>query len=208
LRADSGTSYTILRSIIGEFQSNNNPFHRRYGNSLAASLQALCARAPESIPHCIPLSLQTDLPENQKQWATHFRQLLESIQQPLHPSNRLESVVFTAGLWPRLTIRSLLSMLTRTRYQGLSIPWRKALISLAQTLLSLQRVSRLVTLAQSQSHEDFWKELQNSGRDAMEDPDWLLIQVRCSSPMYDLLADVQCKGGQRFPRTANSDSLR
>jgi hypothetical protein len=91
------------------------------------------------------------------------------------------------------------------------MPWQQALMSLARTLLSFQRAVRLTALAQSQSLEELWRELQNGGSDAMEEPDWLLIQVWNHSPVQDMLVinnDVVSKGGQRFPCAANSDSLR
>ena len=204
---DSGTTISppsrsqppsaALQSILVEFQSNDaNVFHRLYGNSLMASQQALSAQVSDFIADYIPISLDI-LVQNREQWAIYVRHVLESICQSLRPSpsNRPESALLVAGLWPRLTIQSLLAKLTYPSFHDLPKSWQLVLTSLAKSLLSLQRASRLAALAQSHSHDDFWKELRNSGIDAMLEPDWILIQVRPSPPTQDILIDILCQGG-------------
>ena len=179
---------TALQSILVEFQSNDaNAFHRLYGDSLMASQEALSAQGSEFIADRIPFSLEA-LVQNRERCAIHLHHLLESICQSLRPSpsNRLESALLVAGLWPRLTTQSLLTKLAYSSFRDLPNSWQLALTSLAQSLLSLQRASRLAALAQSHAHEDFWKELRNSGTDATRKPDWLLIQVRPSPLMQNI----------------------
>jgi hypothetical protein len=62
----------------------------------------------------------------------------------------------------------------------LTDPWRKALVTLAEGLLVLQRSQRLLHFALTQNDEELSKELANRSYDIHEYPDWLLIQVNIS----------------------------
>src|SRR5580658_10282968 len=114
---------TVVSGLFREFQCNDaNAFHQLYGNDLTKSQQALCGQAPEVIPDCIPISSDVLL-EYRDQCRTHLQKSFESIRQSLLPTNPVDSAMFTAGLWPRLTIRSLLAKLTYSSYNRLSSPW-------------------------------------------------------------------------------------
>jgi hypothetical protein len=108
--------------------------------------------------------------------------VFKSIYRSLSPSNDAEEVMFTAGLWPRITKRSLLAKLALTSRDILDDQWTEVLISFAQGMLWFQRSQRLIRFAHHNNHEEFFKELENTGDEYSEHAgqylDWFLIQVR------------------------------
>jgi hypothetical protein len=97
-------------------------------------------------------------------------------------SNSVEQIVFISGTWPRITPRTVLQRLSLkfcTRLDTLP-KWRDEFTGYAQVFTDYQRSQCLVSLAQLENKEEFYKELDltsdNSGADT-HDPDWLLVQV-------------------------------
>ncbi|EGN92655.1 hypothetical protein SERLA73DRAFT_65475 [Serpula lacrymans var. lacrymans S7.3] len=169
-----------LQVLLSEFRgSSTNGFHQLYGTSLSESRHILSEQAPDIFPSLIPYSIQM-LQYHCQQCEGHFRYALKTIQAALSSRNIPEYTILSAGLWPRITTRSLLEQLGLTCSVALSTNWKRTLVSFANALLLFQRSQRLLALALNKKYEEFFKELENTGCDgwdAMEYPDWLLIQI-------------------------------
>ena len=168
-----------LQSLLAEFQHDRSVLRQRYANDLAESRRTLDGQTFSAFPDVIPYSMKALL-HQRDQSKGYLQDIFTAICRSLSPCNPTESVIFTAGQWPRLTTKSLLGKLASTSNSNLTSQWRRVLTSLAQAFLQYQRSQRLVDFALRQSHEEFFKELENTEFDktiAMQVPDWLLIQV-------------------------------
>jgi hypothetical protein len=85
-----------------------------------------------------------------------------------------------AGLWPRITPRSLLRQLTRDRIKKLPDRWRSLIMHYATSLLKYRHSLRLLELSSGQKHEELLLEIEAIRNNVLVEstPDWLLIQVR------------------------------
>ncbi|KAG8953382.1 hypothetical protein FRC03_011783 [Tulasnella sp. 419] len=105
----------------------------------------------------------------------------EIIQASLSPRSLAEKTIFSAGLWPSLTPRSILGVLGLVAYDPLPGPWRRALNSYARTLLTYQHACRLLNYLRKNSFEEFTKELESTVIEAEVDEEEysirLLIQI-------------------------------
>ena len=171
---------TDLQSLLSEFQcSQSNPFYRLYGDDLDESRNTLDDQILPVYPSIIPYSLEA-LAYHRDQCKRNLQDIIVFIYQSLSPSNYAEETLLTAGLWPRVTTRSLLGKLARSSNTVLTSQWRKALVSLAQAMIWYQRSQRLLRWALFRNSEEFFKELENKGYESqgeMQYLDWLLIQV-------------------------------
>jgi hypothetical protein len=171
-----------LGSILLDFKLKENTFHQLYGEDLERSRQRLNDQMIHAHPDHILLP-QQQLDYHRDECRRYFEAVFKIIYRSLSPSNDAEEVMFTAGLWPRITKRSLLAKLALTSRHVLDAnQWRDVLISFAQGMLWFQRSQRLIRFAHHNNHEEFFKELENTGdkyKHAGQYPDWFLIQVCC-----------------------------
>ena len=170
-----------LQKLVSEFVDHpTDSFVQSYGRDLERSCQAF--KFHSQTPSESPYSHHV-LKESMDGWKSYVDQIQAKIRDVLgpHPGSPIERVAFDSGLWPRLTLRSLLRSLSAQRVMALSQPWKTALISLGKALTNLHRAQRLVALAFRGQLPDLYKELGNTGYenwDVESYPDWLLIQVR------------------------------
>ncbi|KAG8923469.1 hypothetical protein FRC02_011119 [Tulasnella sp. 418] len=109
--------------------------------------------------------------------ATH-----QLIQDRLLPSTQAERGLLTAGLWPCITLRSLLSVLGSTSNALKDTTWRQTLNGLARALLGFQHACRLLNHLSDENMEELFSELEDTVIEAEPDHDEhystrLLIQV-------------------------------
>jgi hypothetical protein len=85
-----------------------------------------------------------------------------------------------AGLWPRITPRSLLRQLAQDRIGTLPDQWKAVITRYAVCLLKYQQSQRLLELSSSQKREELLREIETMRSDVLAEstPDWLLVQVR------------------------------
>ncbi|KAH7924415.1 hypothetical protein BV22DRAFT_1013332 [Leucogyrophana mollusca] len=168
-----------LQSLIRQFQnSGSSEFCRIYGSDLDKSMKCLANEKAEAIVGLIPFV--DEIWRHYQRWKTRFSEVVRDISQSLLPSNPAEEALCNSGQWPRSSVKFLLGSLASVSKTTLGPGWRSTLISLAETTLQLQRSRRLLLFALSQSFEDFFKEMKNTGCkgwDAKTYPDWLLIQI-------------------------------
>ena len=170
-----------LEALIGELRLSNQPLQELYGKELKKSHSELLRQnAPQYARGSIP-SPQFLLAHHDECSREKYK-LFSDILAALTPSQIVEKCNAIAGLWPRITPRSLLRQLSRDRINKLPDPWRSVIIRYATSLLKYQHSLRLMELSLEQKHEDLIRESQaiHNLNDVLAEstPDWLLIQVR------------------------------
>ncbi|EGO28636.1 hypothetical protein SERLADRAFT_413465 [Serpula lacrymans var. lacrymans S7.9] len=182
-----------LQRLVSEFRNDGaNAFHQLYGENLAESWRTMGQQSSDGYPSRISYSrsvLQSYLEQCEK----HFLGILCAIHQVMSPQTPAERALLTAGQWPRITIRSLLRKLVPTSDTALTIEWKSVLSALAESLILFQRSQRLLAFAMSHKHEEFYKELENTGYGVYDSslyPAWLLIQIENHFRVRPIQAEV------------------
>src|SRR6266581_2551104 len=85
-----------------------------------------------------------------------------------------------AGLWPRITPRTILGQLAQNRISTLPEQWKFVITRYADSFVKYQQSRRLVQLSSRQKCEDLLQETEAICIDVLAEstPDWLLVQVR------------------------------
>jgi hypothetical protein len=168
-----------LESLIKEFRNSPQPLLQLYGHGLKKSHQEL-------LGHHSPLLVRGAVPPHELLLVYHnecshrkdkiFSEILES----LAPFQNEEEIINIAGLWPRITPRSLLRQLAQDRINELPDKWRSVIMRYATALLRYRHSIRLLKLSSKQNHEELFQETEAIRNDQLEEltPDWLLVQVR------------------------------
>jgi hypothetical protein len=109
--------------------------------------------------------------------------IFSQISTALAPSQNIEKTYGVAGLWPRITPRSLFRQLARDRINKLPDQWRSVIMRYATSLLKYRHSVRLLELSSGNRNEELLREVEAIRNDvlAKSTPDWLLIQV---CPLY------------------------
>jgi hypothetical protein len=185
--APTSTQDVELKELVASFQdAPTNSLHKRYGRDLEASRCAMLSQL-RSIVKETPSehALQTHLHE----CSFYFERCLRAIRYQLLPTDG-EEQMFAAELWPRLTIKALLGMLSHSTRAALPSEWVESLFTLAYALLKLQRAQRLLSFNRVGDAISLEKELSNPVvEDGQTNCDWLLVQVcgmyrvKCPKPV-------------------------
>jgi hypothetical protein len=166
-----------LETLIEEFQSSRQTLLRLYGNELNKSYHRLILDASQSARGPVPsrdlLRIYHDECSSRKDEA------YSQISAALSPSQNTERISDIAGLWPRVTPRSILRQLAQDRIRMLPDQWKLVIMRYAITLLQYQQSVRLLELSSRQKYEELFREMQaiRNGVLAESTPDWLLVQV-------------------------------
>ncbi|KAF8597301.1 hypothetical protein BDV93DRAFT_610484 [Ceratobasidium sp. AG-I] len=168
-----------LANLLSEFRNRAaNPLHNQYGNDLEQSRTELAATGVVNVSGKLP---DHAILIGNQQWRQKIKQdYYIQICNSLGPLKPVDHVVLIAGIWPRRTPRVLLQRLTLEMRAAVPTVWHAALTQYARLLLEYQRAQSLVTLAQHNRREEFFKEiaLENESTDmALCDADWLLVQI-------------------------------
>ena len=167
-----------LGILIEELSNSPQPLLQLYGNELNKSYrEQLGQNASQSTLGAVPsyelLSLYHDECSQRKD------KLFSEISATLAPSQEVEKTSGIAGLWPRITPRSILSQLAQNRIGILPDQWKTVITRYAVALLKYQQSVRLLELLSIQKHEELLREIEAIRNDVLVEstPDWLLIQV-------------------------------
>jgi hypothetical protein len=167
-----------LKILIEEFQNSRQPLLELYGNELNKSHRELKGQiASRSSRGAVPshelLHLYHDECSRKKD------ELFSEILSNLAPSQNAEETSTIAGVWPRITPRSLLRQLAQDRIGTLPDQWKAVITRYAICLLKYQQSQRLLELSASQKHEELLREADSMRSDVLVEstPDWLLVQV-------------------------------
>ncbi|KAL0573625.1 hypothetical protein V5O48_008337 [Marasmius crinis-equi] len=167
-----------LDDLVEEFQDSADPIHRTYAEHIEQSLEVL--REARPIPQLrIKESTAPDMcSQYQRICGTSLEESLETVQTTLGALYYGDKIMEKAGLWPCLSLRSILESMASTNTYTPPKLWMKVIINLARTVLLYQRARRLSHLARLRKWDDLQKELNiDVSVLKIEDCDWLLIQA-------------------------------
>lgn len=200
-----------LKALICELKAGKEFLLPQFGEDLDESRCDLEARGPSllsgDLPPLAPLDMCRTLCH------THMSAIFEHIKNILLPRSCISNEVLKiSGLWPRITPRSLLELMSLTNRTRLSQSWLAALVTYAQSFLEYQYAQRVYDFALNKKMDDFFKEIANRPEELdsehSKNPDWLLIQVSlCTKYSYcfDLTMSVDRR---QLPCKVNSGSSR
>jgi hypothetical protein len=168
-----------LEILIEELQRSHQPLLKLCGNDLDNSRRALLGQnasqfARGGIPSHEALLLYHDQCSYKKD------KIFSEISDVLAPSQNVEEIGGIAGLWPRITPRTILRQLVHDYIGPPFYRWRPVFVHYAVSFLEYQRSIRLLGLSSRQDNEELLRETESSCHDIMSEwtPDWLLVQVR------------------------------
>ena len=171
-----------LEKLINEFCYSQRPWQNVYGTELKKSHCALLEQlGPQPKKSAIPS--HKDLLGYHEDCSRKKNDIFSEMLAALSPSQNLEKTNSSAGLWPRITSRSLLRQLSRDRISRLPDQWRSLILCYATTLLKYRHSLRLLELSSGKRHEELLREIEAIHSNVLaestsESADWLLIQVR------------------------------
>jgi hypothetical protein len=168
-----------LEILVEELRHSKDPLVQLYGNELSKSHRELLRQnASQPARGVIPshefLRLHHFLCSQRKDT------MFSEISAALAPSQNVEKISGIAGLWPRITPRSVLRQLAQDRISILPDQWKSVIMRYAISLLKYQQSLRLLELSSKKKYEELLRETEaiRNGDLAESSPDWLLVQVR------------------------------
>jgi len=168
-----------LKILVDELRNSQQPLQKLYGNELNKSHRALLRQiVSQPVRDAIPSHELLLLYHNECSFKKD--NIISDISAALAPSQNVEKTNDVAGLWPRITPRSLLRHLARDRISKLPDRWRSLIMHYATSLLKYRHSLRLLELSSGQKHEELLLEIEAIRNNVLVEstPDWLLIQVR------------------------------
>ena len=168
-----------LESLIEEFRHSQQPLLQLYGNDLKGSHDDLSGQNSSQSASCTIPSHESlhRYRDDCSQWKD---KMFSEISAALAPSRTVEKIASIAGLWPRVTPRSILGQLVRDKIRMLPDQSKVLIQRYAIAFLKYQQSKRLLELSSRQQHEELLREAETINQDvtAESTSDWLLIQVR------------------------------
>ncbi len=176
---------TDLMSLIQEFQSSPDTCRRLYARDLERSRQSLRNQSSTVLP---PSDIVWTI-DQAKDYRNDCRQSMDTtladLQRPLNQYlSRNERALQLAGLWPRLTPRTILRRLLHINNNTFS-----SIEKYAFSYLEYQRSQRLLRTVVRGNHTEFYKEGFNNEVTAYRYPEWILLQV-CLFCFHAVSADI------------------
>jgi len=167
-----------LQTLIDELQNSQQSLLQLCGRELSHSSRALVEQNASQIARFATPSHEV-LIVYHDECSRMKDKIYSKIEATLSPSQKAEEIIGTAGLWPRMTPRSILRQLARDRFTTLHDQWKAVIMRYALSLLKYQQSVRLLELSSRQEHEELLREIEAVCDDGMKEwtPDWLLIQV-------------------------------
>ena len=168
-----------LGILIDELRCSQQPLLQLYGNDLDKSHR-------EFMKHGASRSARGAVPSHElllryrDECSRRKDRVFSEISAALAPSQNMEKVNGLAGLWPRVTPRSLLRQLAQDYIGRLPDPWKAVITRYAVVLLKYQQSRRLLELSSRQKDEELLQEIDSIRCNVLAEstPDWLLVQVR------------------------------
>jgi len=187
---------SAVESLLSKFKvttaSSAPGFQHRYANTLRQSIVAY-----QQLP--IPSRANSRVEYERRLLA--LESLLKGLKASLAPISEKDAVLLESGLWPRITPRNLLAMLTISKRHSLQRQWKEAIVEYAKAVTMVQRAKRISKLGRNESEAERERELTNTGRigwDPMENMDWLLVELESNL----LIRSIQAKIAAEMLRPA------
>jgi hypothetical protein len=167
-----------LEVLIEELQHSQQPLLQLYGAELDKShLELFAQNASRYLGGAVPSHEVLLVHHNECSYKKD--KLFSEIFAALSPSQKIEKFCSLAGIWPRITPRSILRQLAHDRINTIPKQWKLVFMCYAVTFLKYQQSLRMLELSSRQKHEELLREIDAIRRNIVAEstPDWLLIQV-------------------------------
>jgi hypothetical protein len=167
-----------LETLINELLNSRQPSLQLYGNELNKSYRELLDKNDSQFSQGAVPSHELLL-NYHEQCSRRKDKFFSEILAALAPSQSAEETSRIAGLWPRITPRSLLHQLTQDRISTLPDQWKMVITHYAVSFLKYQQSLRMLELSSRHKTEELRWEIEGMSHDVLAEstPDWLLIQV-------------------------------
>ena len=187
---------SAVESLLSKFKAATKPsatgFQHRYANALRQSITAYQQRPT--------VSRASSRVEYERRLLA-LESIMKEIKSSLGPISEKDAVLLKSGLWPRITPRNLLAMLTISRRHSVKGQWKEAIVEYAKAVTMVQRAKRISKLGQTECEAEREREMTNTGRigwDPMENMDWLLVELESNF----LIRSIQAKIAAEMLRPA------
>jgi hypothetical protein len=180
--ATAQTGSESFKILIEELQQSRQPILQQYGDTLNRSHRELLGNLTfQSAGGGVPS--HADLLLYHKDCSQRKSKIFSEISAALAPSQIVEETSHIAGLWPRITPRSILRQLARDRIGVLSDQWKTVIVRYAVSFLKYQQSLRMLELSSRQNRQELLQEIEAIRHGVLVEstPDWLLVQV-CPFP--------------------------
>ena len=169
----------ILGDLVEELRNSSQLLLQLYGNELRKHHHELMGQNG-------PLIARGSVPSHNallryyEECSYRKEKLFSEISAILAPSQPVEEINRIAGLWPRITPRTLLGQLAQNRISTLPDLWKFIITRYAISFVKYQQSRRLLQLSSRQRYGKLLQEMEAILNDVVAEstPDWLLVQVR------------------------------
>jgi hypothetical protein len=168
-----------LDLLVAPYACSDSMVHRRYGAELKNSIKAEYIRLSQPTRHedaFNPTKLANDLSAAKASLDFKLKQLSDVLQQG-HVQSRWLTL---AGLWPKVTILTLLREMRSTSGSALGKGVQKVLIDLGLAITTYQRLLRIQDNANNRRSQQMLDERANLGHTTWSPEDhidWLLLEI-------------------------------
>lgn len=205
IELENDVSLTRLADTLSIQRSSTQ---RDYASILRSSLAALRTHRVEPGDQRLSLS-DREFEAYRTALSTLVNKILQHIYDTLAPSTNAETILLCADLWPRFSKGSLLSFLSAAKVSSIDPSWRPVLLCLAESIASLQRSERMLSLHMKQNFNGLRKELRTPGREGWsieEHPSWLLLEIENNITIRPLQARVAKE--MMLPRSGSNSVMQ
>lgn len=172
--------HTLISALTSSDGTPNQlQIRTQYRDDLLASFNAFCAYEEPINPVTLPFSLRQMVSDHVVR-ECHVRKIFESLASVLTAKGDASNLLDLGGLWPRISLRSIIPFLSTVSRTTLNKQWTKCLIRLGEAVTILQRARRLVLIGETNNVSAFYAEIENEGHQGWRTdqwPDWLLIEI-------------------------------
>lgn len=180
-RSQASTSNPKLQSLVEKLgaEQGNSSIRKQYSDELLSSLDAFCNYKERLVPRTSPCPLE-DLLLDRIICEEYLSEIFKRICDSLKPKDRISWILEARGLWPRLTVRSIVALLANVVEMKFPLRWKPHLLALGEAITILQRARRVVLAGERNDIPTLCAELENVGRigwEANYRPEWLLIEI-------------------------------
>ncbi|KAF2802677.1 uncharacterized protein BDZ99DRAFT_454339 [Mytilinidion resinicola] len=168
-----------LKNILSKLRASASSVQRRYGLEMEQSIDALVkhiSQPPVTLSDADPTLLEQEI---QHAWKA-CTIMLRDISQALAEGDRRARWLRHAGLWPKITLVTLLSELRSTSETAFGDGTKEALVELGLKITALQRLLRIQDAAKKNKQQQLYDETVNPGHlnwSPLELVDWLILEI-------------------------------
>jgi Protein of unknown function (DUF3638) len=168
-----------LRPLIQRLRSYaQNALQKDYANNLDASLEAYEAHLLQTANGHSDRLDEKLLDSLLSISIEHSRVSLAQVRRCLSPNTAATQLMQEAGLWPTVTTKTILQLLSLKNRRTLTPSWSRLLIFHAISIHEVKRMGRLMRLAHAGMESLLESELQYTREwDPSKHPDWLLVEI-------------------------------